>query len=169
MFSGEAYVSSYVNAAPCTHCPKNSVVSTICGPLFVNLGYSVAEFDGTAFTYGISLNKENIAIYQEKTGVTLNYGFIIGLAGTEAVSGEIVSASGESLLTTSIITNFAEIIYSKLNVYTIKMAEINSDAQKALPIYCNAYVTNGTKVSYIGEVDKNGKAVAITLEGLLKK
>lgn len=169
MFNGEAYISSYVNAAPCLHCEKNSVASTICGPLFVNLGYSVAEFDGTAFTYGISLNKENIAIYQEKTGVTLNYGFIIGLAGTEAVSGEIVSASGESLLTTSIITNFAETIYSKLNVYQIKMAEINSDAQKALPIYCNAYITNGENVSYIGEVDKNGKAVAITLDGLLKK
>ena len=166
MFNGEAYVSSYVNAAPCLHCEKNSVASVICGPLFVNLGYSKAEYDDTAFTYGISLNKENIAIYQEKTGEILSYGFIVGLAGTEEVAGNIVSVDGKSLISSSIITNFTEVAYSNLNVYQLKITRIETEAQKTLPIYCNMYITNGTAVSYVGSVDKNKAPVAITLKSL---
>ena len=166
MFNGEKYVTNYVNAAPCTNCSKNSVASVICGPLFVNLGYSKAEYDDTAFTYGISLNKENIAIYEAKTGEILSYGFIIGLAGTEEVAGNIVSANGESLISSSIITNFTEVIFSNLNVYQIKMTRIETEAQKTLPIYCNMYITNSESVSYVGSVDKNGKPVAITLKAL---
>lgn len=164
-FVGEAYVTDFISAATCSNCNLNDTVSTICGPLFVNLGYSKAD-DGSAFTYGITLNEANIKAYEAATGKTLTYGFIVGKAGTEAVSGEIVSVIGESLIANSIITNFTQIQYEELNVYRIKMTKIETEAQKALPIYCNMYITDGEKVFYLGSVDSASKPTAITLNNL---
>ena len=160
------YVSNYVNASTCTTCKENFVVGEpICGPLFVNLGYSKAA-DSTAFTYGISLNKENIAKYESATKTEITYGFILGLAGTEEESGKIMSSEGEALISNSIVTNFADVKYDKLNVYNLKMTKIENDVQRALPIYCNAYVIENGKVSYIGSLDENEKPLAIMVKDL---
>ena len=165
-FEGLPYVSNYVNASTCQRCEKNFVVGeAISGPLFADKGYSKSA-DGTAFTYGISLYESEIQKYEAATENKISYGFILGLAGTEAESGKIVSSEGDALVSNSIVTNFADVKFDKLNVYNLKMTKIESDAQRALPIYCNAYVIENGNVSYIGSLDKNEKPLAIMVKDL---
>ena len=165
-FEGLQYLSNYISTSTCKNCKENFVIGDpICGPLFVNLGYSKAA-DSTAFTYGISLNKENIAKYESATKTEITYGFILGLAGTEEESGKIMSSEGEALISNSIVTNFADVKYDKLNVYNLKMTKIENDVQRALPIYCNAYVVENGKVSYIGSLDEEEKPLAIMVKDL---
>lgn len=165
-FEGAPYVTNYINASSCERCGKNFIVGDpICGPLFQNLGYSQSN-DGTAFTYGISLNDQNISAYKAATGKEISYGFILGLAGTEAEAGKIVSSEGEALISNSIVTNFAKVQYEKLNVYNLKMTKIETEAQRELNIYCNAYVIVNGVVSYIGEVNDSYLPVAIKVKNL---
>lgn len=164
-FVGQAYITDFVNVSTCQECDISDITETICGPLFVNLGYS-RSLDGTAFTYGISLNEGNISTYKSKTGEDITYGFIVGLAGTEAEEGKILSSAGEALISNSIVTDFTNVQYEKLNVYNLKMTSIDTEAQKELKIYCNAYVIEAGVVSYIGEVDEKYIPVAIQVKNL---
>ena len=163
MFEGKEYVTAYVNASTCAKCAKNDVVDTICGPLFIDLGYAKAD-DGTAFTYDIKLNKANILIYEQNTGKTLNYGFIVG-SYTEGETGDIVDLDGKATIQKSVVTDFAEVQFSNLNKYSLKMTGIKADQYEML-IYCNAYVLNGEAVSYMGATTDSGKALAVSYKTL---
>lgn len=165
-FLGASYVTDYVHASTCERCQESFVVDTICGPLFVDLGYSKCD-DGTAFTYDIKLNKANIATYEAKTGKTLNYGFIVG-AYTEGDTGDIVGLDGKSTIQKSVVTDFAGVQFNNLDKYCLKMTGIKADQYEML-IYCNAYVLDGTAVSYMGAVTDDGKALAVSYKDLPAK
>ncbi len=162
-FLGEEYTSDFVHASTCQRCQESFVVDTICGPLFNDLGYAKAD-DGSAFSYDIKIYKSNIAIYEETTGKTLNYGFIVG-AYSEGDTGDIVNLDGTSVIDKSVITDFSEIKYDKLDKYCLKMTGLN-EAQYEVLIYCNAYVNNGETVSYMGAVTEESKALAISYKTL---
>lgn len=162
-FLGEEYTSDFVHASTCQRCKDSFVVDTICGPLFNDLGYAKAD-DGSAFSYDIKIYKSNIAIYEETTGKTLNYGFIVG-AYSEGDTGDIVNLDGTSVIDKSVITDFSEVKYDKLDKYCLKMTGLN-EAQYEVLIYCNAYVNNGETVSYMGAVTEESKALAVSYQTL---
>ena len=165
-FLGDAYTTDYVVASTCQKCLENVIKETICGPLFVDLGYTKAE-DGTAFSYDLKLNKTNIVTYEAKTGKTLNYGFIVG-AYTEGDTGDIVDTNGNSTIQKSVVTDFAGVQFNNLDKYCLKMTGIKVDQYEML-IYCNAYVLDGTAVSYMGAVTDDGKALAVSYKDLPAK
>ena len=162
-FLGDAYTTDYVVASTCQRCLENVIKETICGPLFIDLGYAKAD-DGSAFSYDIKIYKSNIAIYEETTGKTLNYGFIVG-AYSEGDTGDIVNLDGTSVIDKSVITDFSEVKYDKLDKYCLKMTGLN-EAQYEVLIYCNAYVNNGETVSYMGAVTEESKALAVSYQTL---
>ena len=165
-FLGASYVTDYVHASTCLRCQKSFVVETICGPLFNDLGYTKAE-DGTAFSYDLKLNKTNIATYEAKTGKTLNYGFIVG-SYTEGETGDIMGLDGKATIQKSVVTDFAGVQFNNLDKYCLKMTGIKADQYEML-IYCNAYVLDGTSVSYMGAVTGDGKALAVSYKTLPAK
>lgn len=117
--------------------------------LFTEKGYSKEEYEGgSAFTYGISLNKAAEKEYVEN-GNTISYGFIIGSPSDNA-TGEIMNADGTTNLGKYILTDFAESEYKNFSIYNVRMFGL-SDAQKAQEIYCCAYVIDAEKVYYVGE------------------
>ena len=161
-FEGAAYVTDYVHASTCLRCQKSFVVDTICGPLFIDLGYAKAE-DGSAFTYDLKLNKANIETYEELTGKALNYGFIVGSYNGE--TGDIIDMDGNAAIQKAIVTDFADVQFSALNKYCLKMTGISADQYEML-IFCNAYVLDGTAISYMGAVKEDGKALAVSYKTL---
>lgn len=163
MFVGQPYVSNYVNSSVCTLCQKSDIANVICGPLFDNKGYS-RDTAGTAFAYGISLYRSEIEKYQAKTGNAITYGFILGLADAENPLEQIIDKDGNALIGNSIVADLTDIMFQSLNIYNIKMTNITTDAQRALPIYCNAYVIEVEKVSYIGSVDEKYAPVFVKVE-----
>lgn len=163
MFVGQPYVSDYVNSSVCNLCQKSDIANVICGPLFDNKGYS-RDTAGTAFAYGISLYRSEIEKYQAKTGNEITYGFILGLADVENPLEQIIDKDGNALIGNSIVADLTDVMFQSLNIYNIKMTNITTDAQRALPIYCNAYVIEVEKVSYIGSIDEKYAPVFVKVE-----
>ena len=163
-FVGQAYVTDFVNASTCKRCDIDFIASTICGPIFDDLGYST-EDEGTAFAYAIIVNSTNIDKYIETTGDTLVYGFIVGLYA-ENSTGDIINANGEAQIANSLVFDFTEPKYDNLNRFELKFTNITNTE---LGLYCNAYVINDTDVSYIGAVTEEYKAAPVTFNTLPKK
>ena len=147
-FDGEKYTSDFCSYTGCTRC-NDTIKSKICGPLFVDRGYSKAA-DGTSFTYGITINDANIQIYKETTGNDFSYGFIVGAVPQNA-DGKIVDSQGNALIEKSVAVDFANVNYKSFAVYNLKMVGIETDAQKSQAIYCCAYIIDAGAVSYMAE------------------
>ena len=143
-FSGEKYVSEYCKFEGCVNCDNKQTTSY--GKLFTSKGYSTENM-GDGFSFGITFNKEAIALYEEKAGTTFNYGFVAGKI-TEGDSGNIVNQNGEKAtdsVFTSLFTN------TEYELFTVKVTGIDNDEFKAKDIYCSAFIIDGENVYYVGD------------------
>lgn len=147
------YTVKGVHLVYCTNDGCKHKVSTDVNPLFANKGYTKEEGTGaSSFAYGIVIDREAIGNYEELTGIKVSYGFVVGMA-PDNPTGEIVNTKGESILENTVATDFATVELSKFTVYNIKLTDIKTDTQKALNIYCCAYVIANEEISYIGETE----------------
>lgn len=153
-YSGEEYLSNYVAISACSICGITDSETVVCGPLFINKGYAKEE-NGSLFTYGIVVDKDEIAKYVAHTGKAFNYG-MIAAAGDLVNDGALFDESAKAIDGTIII----DVTTTKYTVYQLKMTGIK-DTQKDLSVYACAYVIDGTAVSYIGE-ETTDSAVAIS-------
>ena len=153
-YKGEEYLSNYVAISACSVCGITDSETVVCGPLFINKGYAKEE-NGSLFTYGIVVDKDEIAKYVAHTGKAFNYGMIVA-AGDLVNDGALFDESAKAIDGTIII----DVTTTKYTVYQLKMTGIK-DTQKDLSVYACAYVIDGTAVSYIGEETKDS-AVAIS-------
>ena len=153
-YSGEEYLSNYVAISACSVCGITDSETVVCGPLFINKGYAKEE-NGSLFTYGIVVDKDEIAKYVAHTGKAFNYG-MIAAAGDLVNDGALFDESAKAIDGTIII----DVTTTKYTVYQLKMTGIK-DTQKDLSVYACAYVIDGTAVSYIGE-ETTDSAVAIS-------
>lgn len=160
------YKNGYLVAGTCTNLCTNegcehSEEPTVAEALFVNKGYTKEEgANGSSLAYGISINKEAIDAYENASGETVIYGFVVGAVPTEP-TGDLVNENGETLLSGAVLVDFTEIDYSKYSIYNVKLTTIKTDAQKSLSIYFNAYAIVNKNVRYFGE-EETTKAVAIS-------
>ena len=161
-FKGAQYVTSYVCVKVCTQC-GGELEEEIAAPLFVNKGYS-KELGGSFFTYGIVINKDEIAKYvaAQGEGYTFNYGVVLANAKLSE-SGNLFDENGAPIsgAYTLDITNV------NYTIYTVKVTGIG-ETQKDTPIYASAYVLDNGTPSYIGE-DVTENAVAITYNTVKKE
>ena len=153
-YKGEEYLSNYVAISSCSICGKSDSEKLVCGPLFINKGYAKEE-NGSLFTYGIVVDKDEIAKYVAHTGKAFNYGMIVA-AGDLVNDGALFDESAKAIDGTIII----DVTTTKYTVYQLKMTGIK-DTQKDLSVYACAYVIDGAAVSYIGE-ETTDSAVAIS-------
>jgi hypothetical protein len=137
--------------------------STELDALFVNKGYTVDSVNGTGFAYAVSVNKEAIDLYNEKTGADVKYGFIVGKAS--GTSGDIIGADGKEKLESAIVTDFTDLAYNDYKIYTLKLTDIKTPEQMATEIYACAYVIDGARISYLGK-DETDLAISVSLNTL---
>ncbi len=142
-FAGEKYLSNYCAYTTCEDCGKQTT-TVISGALFVNKGYAKA-LDGSSFTYGISINREEIAKYEKFTGETVSYG--IFAAKKEVSSDGALIGSDKAPLDGVILADFTKNDYSLFDLRVNGISEEN----KATEIYCGAYAIIGNATIYLGE------------------
>ena len=153
-FSG--YENSFFFASRCSNCEKDNVRESY-EPMFINSGYSFAEYMDGAITLGFKVNNASIAKYEEITGETVRYGLY---AATEQILGnsDVIDENGEFL--SGIIT--AEMPEDKFSILGIKIHGFDTDTQKNAPFTIGVYVIsdkNDVKtVSYVhAETPAEGK------------
>ena len=159
-FSGEKYVSEYCKFEGCVNCDNKQTTSY--GKLIINKGYSTENM-GDGFSFGITFNKEAIALYEEKAGTTFNYGFVAGKI-TEGDSGLIVNANGEKATDNVFTTLFTNTEYE---LFTVKVTGIDNDEFKAKDIYCSAFIIDGAEIFYLGDTVTSA-AVPVSYNKLLE-
>lgn len=137
-------------------CDKCGYVDKTAGideydPILVIKGYSVEEgANSSCMVYGFTIDKVSLAKYQKETGITLSYGLIVG--STEGnTDGKIIDKDGNSLLKSTITAELSSEKLEQFTIYNIKLTEIKTDSQKALPIFLCAYVIAGEKIAYLGK------------------
>lgn len=157
-FEGEEYTSRYISICDCTNGCGKEIVTEICGPLFLNKGYSRGEINGDYYIdFGIALYKESIDAYIAATGNEFSYGFIVGDPKNDTLDGKIFDENGALLLNSAITTDFSILDFS---VYSLKLKGIKTEAQMDKDIYACAYVIDGNEISYIGNaITKTAVAV----------
>lgn len=159
------YAQNGTHKVGCTRTGCDYGTTSELFPLFVNKGYTKEEgANGSSIAYGIQIDRTAIATYENATGKKVSYGFIVGSA-PENATGDIINSKGESLLKNTVAVDLAAVEQQTFTIYNIKLTDIKTDAQKALRIYCNAYIIVNEQVSYIGEAETE-KAVAVTYNNL---
>ncbi|MBR2944448.1 MAG: leucine-rich repeat domain-containing protein [Clostridia bacterium] len=162
-FEGEKYLSSYYKHSGCPRCLQD-VPTKICDALFVNKGYSYGR-DGSSFVYGISVNLSEIDKYQKEHDTTLKYGFVL-LSGKIA-SGDIVATDGTAKNGASIV-DLDDMIKNDMTIFNVKLSGIDKQSEKALELYCSAYVVDKNNVFYVGDSVTN-TAVSVSYLALPTK
>ena len=162
-FEGEKYLSSYYKHSGCPRCLQD-VPTKICDALFVNKGYSYGR-DGSSFVYGISVNLSEIDKYQKEHDTTLKYGFV--LRSGKIASGDIVAGDGTAKNGASIV-DLDDMIKNDMTIFNVKLSGIDKQSEKALELYCSAYVVDKNNVFYVGDSVTN-TAVSVSYLALPTK
>ncbi len=68
----------------CKYCETEVAEAEEYGAIFENLGISATETDDYSITFGISINYNALAKYEQMTGTTLQYGVVVSAAPSEA-------------------------------------------------------------------------------------
>lgn len=164
-FSG--YDKGFFFASKCTNCQKDNVTESY-EPMFINSGYSFAEYEKGVITLGFRVNDESIAAYEKITGETVKYGLY---AATEKTLGnnDILDENGE--IRSGVIS--AEIPREQFSLLDIKIFGFNTEEQRNALFIIGAYVIsekNGAKtVSYIqdGTPTEGNKHAYVTFNGVV--
>ncbi len=166
-FNFTGYENEFYYASKCTNCQKDNVTESY-EPMFINSGYSFAEYEKGVITLGFRVNDESIAAYEKITGEAVKYGLY---AATEKVLGnnDILDENGEIL--SGVIS--AEIPREQFSLLDIKIFGFNTEEQRNALFIIGAYVIsekNGAKtVSYIqdGTPAEGSKHAYVTFNGVV--
>ena len=148
-----SYLDEIVVSMTCTVCGTSNSEETIA-PIFESLGYSVKENEVGFISHKVRVNIAALQRYEELNGKTLNYGVVAGVK-TEGATGKLLALDKENKLTNNENSVFADVSGTEYTILEQKITGINKNAT----IYCNAYVYDGTKITYI--FDRTEKDTAI--------
>ena len=157
-FTGEAFLSDYCEYSSCTRCGED-ITNVISGALFVNKGYAKA-LDGSSFTYGIAINRDEIAKFEAFTGEKVNYGI---LAAKKEISENGLLVNGDGTAIEGVIS--ADFTNNSYSIFNLKITDI-AEEKRADKIYCGAYAVIGTEVKYFGD-SVDDKAYLVSSESIL--
>lgn len=142
----------------------DSNITDTIGPLFSTLGYSVRE-DGTGgIQLGFSPNYDNIALYNELSGMTLKFGTVMG---SRAVlpDGNPLQIAGENGVS-SVHDGFIVKDYTDLGYDTIACRIAGfGEALHATELIISAYVYDGYNIFYLGS-DTTSNVTTVSYNGL---
>ena len=126
----------------CTRC--QSVLVEEIAPLFVNLGFSASEYDGTQISVNYKVNAQAVVKYEEATGEKLNYG-VFAVRADRIETNDIFDADGKAL--DGVIA--ADITGSGYTLFNLKITGFTSE-QKDIDLAMGAYVgtTKEEKTTY---------------------
>ena len=112
--------------------------------LFVNLGYSAAEYDGAQISVNYKVNAQAVKDYEDVMGVALNYGVFAVLA-EKIGTNDIFDAEGKALA--GVIS--ADITDSGYTLFNLKITGFTNE-QKDIDLAMGAYVgtTKDEKTTY---------------------
>ncbi len=112
--------------------------------LFVNLGFSASEYDGTQISVNYKVNAQAVKDYEDATGEKLNYG-VFAVRADRIETNDIFDADGKAL--DGVIA--ADITGSGYTLFNLKITGFTSE-QKDIDLAMGAYVgtTKEEKTTY---------------------
>ena len=142
----EAFHKDGEKIVGCARCAQNE--KTVLSALFTCLGYSAPEFGNGGMAIGFKINHDDVKLYEELTGKTVNYGLFAvskAKAGTNKVFGE----NGE-LLAGAIATDLTS---RGVDLFELKITGFTEDSHKSAEIAMGGYVkvadATSTEYSYM--------------------
>ena len=133
----------------CINCDTmDSDITDTIGPLFSTLGYSVREDGVGGIQLGFSPNYENIALYNELSGTTLQFGTIMG---SRAVLTEGNPLKLDGLGVSTVQSGLVSKDYTSLgyDIISCRIAGFG-EALNGTELIITAYIFDGYNIFYLG-------------------
>ena len=96
----------------------------------------------------------------------MKYGFV--LRSGKIASGDIVASDGTAKNGASIV-DLDDMIKNDMTIFNVKLSSIDNQSEKALELYCSAYVVDKNNVFYVGDSVTNTAVPVSYLELPTKK
>lgn len=155
-----SYLNEIYVYSTCTVCGTGAHYETI-DKIFIPYGYSVDEGGTTGgVTHKVKINIAAKNRYEQLSGAVVYYGVVAGIQGNDS-TGNLVAYENNEIVTkeNAIAFDFTGTSY---DILELKLTNINKTAS----VYCNAFILNGEKVTYICGVNESKTAIAqnVTIE-----
>ena len=140
----KGYTAEGLKTVACQNDGCKNNITTPMPALFVNLGFSAAEYSGGGMSIGFKVDKAAILAYEEATGETVSYGVFAALA-EKIGANDIFSADGKALAGVIV----ADITGTGFDIFNLKIVGI-TDEQDDIDLAMGTYVgtTKDGKTEY---------------------
>ena len=136
-------------ATVCINCDTmDSNITDTVGPLFSSLGYSIREDGKNGIQYGFSPNYDNIALFNELSGTTLQFGTVMG-SREMLTEGNPLQVQGMSVGLVQVGLIAKDYTNLDCNIITCEITGF-ADAFRATELIITAYVYDGYNIFYLG-------------------
>lgn len=148
-----SYIDDIYVVTTCPVCQMNDV-SEVIEKIFISKGYSVCEMGAEGgVTHKVGINKESLARYEEISGEKLSYGVVAGIK-KDGYSDALIRYENGKLNATDNSVAF-DFTGTEFEILELKLTNIN----KSATVYCNAFVSNGSDISYICDTTVQNVAI----------
>ena len=148
VFFRDGYTSAgYIMSSYCDTCANYDVkTETEIGPLFTSLGYSVRETGTLAIQFGVAVNYDNIALYEEIIGTEIEFGITAVSRAAYSEGNPLKNILG--VVTTDKAVILKDMTEKDYDIFSYAISGFTDD--EAEFVLC-AYLYDGWDIYYIGE------------------
>jgi len=150
--------------SPCTHCPKENIVTGSYDAMIKLTGYSTpVEYGKKGLAVGFKVNEESVSKYNEETGKAFTFGAYV--------------AGYDNLVNNSVTDIYsydgaikAEVTEEELSSFSMRITGFNTEAQLEAKLCIGAYAVVDGVVSYLqaGESEEDSSFLYVTYNLALK-
>ncbi len=125
---------------------------TVATALFVNLGYSAAEYDDGVMSIGFKVNEDAISAYEAAKGVTLSYGVFAG--SKENIGNDDIFDKDGNEQTDVIIADITDCDFVLFNLKIYGFTEDQKEIDIAVGAYVGTTKDSTTEYTYLQDGEK---------------
>lgn len=147
------YANMYL-AHTCKYCKNDTQETEKYAPIFVKMGFSVAENDTTSISFHTAINHASLAKYEETAKTSVQYGLLVSAASsTNPITGV---ENGELILAAATVKiNMTETDYTKFSVKVTGLPDNQT-------LNCCGYVVEGETVTYLNHATADSEASVVS-------
>lgn len=151
-------------ATVCINCDTmDSNITDTIGPLFSSLGYSIREDGKNGIQYGFSPNYDNIALYNQLSGTTLQFGTVMG-SREILTEGNPLQVQGMSVGLVQVGLVAKDYTNLDYHIITCEIAGF-ADAFRGTELIVSAYIYDGYNIFYLGD-ETTSNVATVSYNGL---
>ena len=147
------YANMYL-AHTCKYCKNDTQETEEYAPIFVKMGFSVAENDTTAISFNTAINHASLAKYEEVSETSVQYGLLVSaMPSANPITGVV-----DGVLTLAVATVKINMTGTDYTKFSVKVTGLPDNQT----LNCCGYVVEGENVTYLNHATSDSEAATVS-------